>query len=240
MPNMDKPERAPNIVPRGAIRLSEAFETLCCRLEPLWQDLQQRCVQWDEQPDIDINERREDPYPQLFAATYRAENIFRWALRDGELRAYVHNLLTGVDLELDTREWSKFGEQVGIGVDYTGPQLPGPDCTLNGMRQPIFLLREDFDQWVARKVDAGASTLDEAPDRSVREETGRVLATRAFSVEEVMKRTGLSKTKFYVETGLGNLRARKCGSRTLILETDLDKFLNRLEDATFSEAGGES
>jgi hypothetical protein len=60
---MDKPERAPNFVPRGAIRLSEAFEAFCCRLEPEWQDLQQRCVQWDEYLENDIDERGEDPYP---------------------------------------------------------------------------------------------------------------------------------------------------------------------------------
>jgi hypothetical protein len=34
-----------------------------------------------------------------------------------------------------------------------------------------------------------------------------VLASRAFSVEDVMARTGLSKTKFYSEGGVGNLRA---------------------------------
>jgi excisionase family DNA binding protein len=57
-----------------------------------------------------------------------------------------------------------------------------------------------------------------------------VLATRAFSVEEVMERTGLSKTKLYEEIEHGNLRARKCGVRTLILESDLDKFLNGLQE----------
>jgi excisionase family DNA binding protein len=57
-----------------------------------------------------------------------------------------------------------------------------------------------------------------------------VLATRAFSVEEVMERTGLSKTKLYEEIEHGNLCARKCGVRTLILASDLDKFLNGLQE----------
>jgi len=50
-----------------------------------------------------------------------------------------------------------------------------------------------------------------------------------------MKRTGLSKTKFYEEKDSGRLRARKCGTRTLILETDLDEFLNNLEEAPFGQ-----
>ena len=58
-----------------------------------------------------------------------------------------------------------------------------------------------------------------------------VLATRAFSVEDVMERIGLSKTKLYEEIDQGNLRARKSGTRTLILEPDLDAFLNGLQRA---------
>jgi excisionase family DNA binding protein len=108
--------------------------------------------------------------------------------------------------------------------------MPGPDCALNGMRQPIFLFREEFDQWMARTVGAGAPNLTGAHVRPDRDETNRVLATRAFSVEEVMERTGLSKTKLYEEIEHGHLRARKCGVRTLILESDLDKFLNGLQE----------
>jgi hypothetical protein len=138
---MDEMEKAPNIVPKGAIRLSEAFERLYRSLTPEWKELSERCVQWDE-ASLDPQEEarlEDDPYRVLMVTTDRAENIFRWALRDGDLRAYIHNVLTGIDLELDPRDWLKSGEQVGIGVDYTGPQMPGPDCALNGMRQPIFL-----------------------------------------------------------------------------------------------------
>jgi hypothetical protein len=198
---MDTPQKAPNIVPRGAIRLSEAFETLYRHLTPDWKDLSDLCVQWDEAPFDPHEDSLEDPYRTVIVATDRAENIFRWALRDGDLRAYIHNTQTGVDLELDPREWLKSGEQVGINADYTGSQMPGPDCALNGMRQPIFLLREDFEQWMAQAVGARTPSLPGAPVHSDRGTTDRVLATRAFSVEEVMERTGLSKTKFYAETG---------------------------------------
>jgi hypothetical protein len=89
---MHKPNKVPNIVPRGAIRVSEAFEQLCRQVEPAWEDLQQRCVEWDEHSDYGVDERGEDPYPRLVAATYHAEMIFRTALRDGHLRAYIHNM----------------------------------------------------------------------------------------------------------------------------------------------------
>ena len=224
MAYMDKPERAPNIVPRGAIRLSEAFEALCRWLEPGWQDLQQRCVQWDEHLDNDIDERGEDPYPQLVAATYHAEMVFRTALRDGNLRAYVHNLRTGIDLELQGREWGRAGEAVGIHSDYTDQRTPGPDCRLDGVSHPVFLMKAEFDHWlgVSKTVGASISSGDNESGPSIPQ------VTRAFSVEEVVERTGLSKTKLYEEIAQKNLLAKKSGVRTLILESDLDQFLRRL------------
>lgn len=221
---MDKPERAPNIVPRGAIRLSEAFAALCRRLEPEWQDLQQRCVQWDELLDNDIDERGEDPYPQLVAATYDAEMVFRTALRDGNLRAYVHNLRTGIDLELQRREWGRAGEALGIQSDYTDQRTPGPDCRLDGLPHPVFLMKAEYDNWLGVSKSAGTSISigDNGSGVSIQQ------VTRAFSVEEVMERTGLSKTKLYEEIAQKNLLAKKSGVRTLILESDLDQFLRRL------------
>jgi excisionase family DNA binding protein len=221
---MDKPDRAPNLVPRGAIRLSEAFEALCRRLEPEWQDLQQRCEQWDEQVDNDIDERGEDPYPQLVAATYDAEMMFRTALRDGNLRAYIHNLRTGIDLELKGREWGRAGEAVGIHSDYTEQRTPGPDCSLQGVSHPVFLMKAEFDNWL------GLSKNVVAPITHKDSESGPSIPhmTRAFSVEEVVERTGLSKTKLYEEIAKRNLLAKKSGVRTLILESDLDQFLRQL------------
>ena len=221
---MDKPERAPNFVPRGSIRLSEAFEALCCRLEPEWQDLQQRCVQWDEYLEDDIDERGEDPYPLLFAATYRAEMVFRTALRDGNLRAYVHNFRTGIDLELHGREWGRTGEAVGIHSDYTDQRTPGPDCRLDGVSHPVFLMKAEFDNWLGVSKCVGASISNGDGGSGARVPP----ATRAFSVEEVMERTGLSKTKLYEEIDQRDLLAKKCGVRSLILESDLDQFLRRL------------
>ena len=225
---MNKPNKAPNLVPRGAIRLSEAFERLCRQVEPAWVDLQQRCVEWDEHSDYGVDERGEDPYPRLVAATYHAEMTFRTALRDGHLRAYIHNVLTGIDFELRGREWARAGDVVGINSDYTDNQdTPGPDCSLNGVLHPIFLIRAEFDSWL------GTSTIEDA--RAAGGVHGNVVdnppVTRAFSVDDVIERTGLSKTRLYEEIARKNLRARKSGVRTLILENDLDRFLRRLPAA---------
>ena len=224
---MHKPEKHPNIVPRGAIRLSEAFERLCRQVEPAWDDLQQRCVDWDEHADYVADERGEDPYPRLVASTYHAEMIFRTALREGHLRAYIHNIPTGIDFELRGHEWARAGDVVGINSDYTDQDTPGPDCSLNGVLHPIFLIRAEFDGWLH------ASPVEDA--RAAGDARGNVVSnppvTRAFSVEDVMERTGLSKTRLYEEIAQKNLRARKSGVRTLILESDLDRFLRRLPAA---------
>jgi hypothetical protein len=226
---LDTRQKAPNMVPRGAIRLSEAFENLYQRLTPNWKDLSDRCEQWDEHScHLQPEDLGEDPYPIAIVATDRAENLFRWALTDGHLRAYIHSVRTGIDLELGRREWRRSGEEVGINSDYTGPQMPGPDSTLDGVCQPVFLIREDFEQWLFRTLEGGNASppVDVEPQQDNR---SRILATRAFSVEDVIARIGLSKTKLYEEIEQGNLRAKKSGARTLILEPDLDAFLYGLQ-----------
>jgi excisionase family DNA binding protein len=60
------------------------------------------------------------------------------------------------------------------------------------------------------------------------DDLGLVPATRAYSVEEVAERTGISRSKLYEEMDEKLLRARKCGDRRLILETDLDRYLRKL------------
>jgi hypothetical protein len=50
----------------------------------------------------------------------------------------------------------------------------------------------------------------------------------AFTIKEAVRASGLSRSMLYVAIGEGVLRARKCGTRTLILDTDLRRFLRRL------------
>lgn len=51
----------------------------------------------------------------------------------------------------------------------------------------------------------------------------------SLSIEEVRKATGFGRTKLYEAINQGLLPARKFGKRTVILKTDLDKFLSNLE-----------
>jgi hypothetical protein len=50
----------------------------------------------------------------------------------------------------------------------------------------------------------------------------------AFTIKEAVRASGLSRSMLYVAIGEGALRARKCGARTLILDTDLRRFLRSL------------
>jgi excisionase family DNA binding protein len=221
---MDDSAMAPNMVPRGAIRLSEAFERFCRHTIPEWDDLPQLCVQWDEDIGNDVGQLGDDPYRLLFTATDRAETIFRWALYKGNLRAYIHNFRTGIDLELGRREWRSTGEQVGINDDYTDARTPGPDCKLDGISHSIFLMKTEFDKWLGSSNVATPSNAS----RDHEDDLGGLPATRAFSVEEVEERTGISRSKLYKEMDKKRLRARKCGDRRLILENDLDQYLRKL------------
>lgn len=54
--------------------------------------------------------------------------------------------------------------------------------------------------------------------------TGRA----AYSVPEVMVRLGIGRDSVYKLIRGGKLTAKKCGRRTLILEGDLQKFLEAL------------
>jgi excisionase family DNA binding protein len=50
----------------------------------------------------------------------------------------------------------------------------------------------------------------------------------ANTVAEVLRRVGISRTKFYEEINAGRLKARKIGSKTVVLETDLQAYLDAL------------
>jgi len=106
--------------------------------------------------------------------------------------------------------------------------MPGPESAIDGILQPIFLFRTEFELWLLRSLE-GAKATQPGEVRSRQTDRSPILATRTFSIEDVMARIGLSKTKLYEEIERGNLRAKKSGTRTLILEPDLDAFLNGLQ-----------
>jgi excisionase family DNA binding protein len=51
----------------------------------------------------------------------------------------------------------------------------------------------------------------------------------AYTIDEVSKLLTLGRTSLYSRLKSGELRARKCGKRTLILHEDLQQFLSDLD-----------
>ncbi|MFM9861315.1 helix-turn-helix domain-containing protein [Pseudoxanthobacter sp. M-2] len=53
-------------------------------------------------------------------------------------------------------------------------------------------------------------------------------APRAYSINEALSVIGCGRTHLYQELNAGRLKARKLGSRTVILEQDLYDYLDSL------------
>jgi hypothetical protein len=66
-------------------------------------------------------------------------------------------------------------------------------------------LKAKFDDWLGVSKDVGTSNSNGGNESG----PSAPPVTRAFSVEEIMERTGLSKTKLYEEIAQKNLRAKK-------------------------------
>jgi excisionase family DNA binding protein len=62
----------------------------------------------------------------------------------------------------------------------------------------------------------------------------------AFTIKEAARASGLSRSLLYVAIGRGSLRARKCGARTLILDSELRRFLRSLPHLTKAEVAPEA
>jgi excisionase family DNA binding protein len=62
----------------------------------------------------------------------------------------------------------------------------------------------------------------------------------AFTIKEAARASGLSRSFIYIAIGQGALPARKCGARTLILHSDLQRFLRGLPRFTKRETNGEA
>jgi hypothetical protein len=50
----------------------------------------------------------------------------------------------------------------------------------------------------------------------------------AHTIPQAVQASGLSRSMLYLAIGRGELLARKCGARTVILDDDLRRFLSRL------------
>ena len=58
--------------------------------------------------------------------------------------------------------------------------------------------------------------------------------TRALTIPEACQRLGIGRSKLYDELARGNLAARKAGGRTLVLESEVERYLAALPAARFS------
>jgi hypothetical protein len=62
----------------------------------------------------------------------------------------------------------------------------------------------------------------------------------AHTIPEAVLASGLSRSMLYLAISRGTLHARKCGARTLILDTELRRFLRNLPRLTKGEPRPES
>jgi excisionase family DNA binding protein len=53
-------------------------------------------------------------------------------------------------------------------------------------------------------------------------------AALACSIQEACRITGIGRTRLYEAVSSGELPAHKCGRRTILLLSDLEKFLEQL------------
>jgi hypothetical protein len=56
----------------------------------------------------------------------------------------------------------------------------------------------------------------------------------AFTINEAARASGLSRSLLYLAIARGSLRARKCGARTVIIDSELRTFLRNLPTLTKS------
>lgn len=52
----------------------------------------------------------------------------------------------------------------------------------------------------------------------------------SFTIEGACKAIGIGRTKLYKEINNGNLAAKKCGKRTIILKSDIEAYLSGLSN----------
>jgi excisionase family DNA binding protein len=61
----------------------------------------------------------------------------------------------------------------------------------------------------------------------------------ALSIPEAVSITGIGRTTLYAAIKAGKLVARKCGKRTIILQSDLINWLNSLPSSVMTSDSGD-
>lgn len=58
----------------------------------------------------------------------------------------------------------------------------------------------------------------------------------AYSVSDVLKMVGIGRTKFYQLVTAGDIKTRKIGTRTIVLASDLEAWVQSLPTSREDEA----
>jgi hypothetical protein len=198
---------APSIVqvkgiPYGGIRLTDAFNDLFRLLTPNWQDWAQKSSIWFELEHLG-DETPDEVHPDELweAAQAGAEATLRKALSERQLSACIKPPGEPA-IVLEPEEWWTFGKYNGIHSNYVSPadpKTPGPDSSRAGRHLPVFLVRNEFTDWLetfrtAKRVKAAKKV---KTAKKVKERGGK------NSVE------GLSQQEHEIKVALKNSRVMR-------------------------------
>jgi hypothetical protein len=165
------PKQSKDPIPAEGIWLSDAFDLVFKSKTPNWQDLYNKhCVAFEDES-WDIADGMHPDLNSWYTARGKAERIFRTALENGDLIAYIHDLRTGETLQLAPEAWqlpdsyANWYVPRGINSNYVGDaETPGPTGTIiDGAYRPVFLLRAQFEDWFRRQglTRSTDATIDE-------------------------------------------------------------------------------
>jgi excisionase family DNA binding protein len=84
-----------------------------------------------------------------------------------------------------------------------------------------------FDQAILRVFAANHADIN----GDIMNQTVSTIQREGLSISEACAAAGIGRTKLYQAITAGNLKARKCGKRTLVLRDDLRDFLASLPGA---------
>ncbi|MCZ8546314.1 helix-turn-helix domain-containing protein [Mesorhizobium qingshengii] len=98
---------------------------------------------------------------------------------------------------------------------------------MNDAFKEVAALVDDFDRRLRRIEDDVANILELLQNKANPPEADNVRPNKklAYTLREASETTGLSRTKFYSLFKEGKLQRSKAGGRTLVLATELERYL---------------
>lgn len=143
-------------IPADGIYLLDAFEHVYRAMNPNWQELESRLV---------ASEETDEAFIEIDSAQLMANKWLRSRIGDGSIVAFVRDPLAGTSLQLSRDGWDGVGcSQSGITSNFVGPEDlfdPGPNAEIDGVRRPVFFLRNEL----FKLVDETFGPIDRANKR---------------------------------------------------------------------------